>query len=84
MVGAKDKGESADGFSYNEDYSDDVKAFELGLPVGVGYNINEHISVGVRGIWGLTNNNDFGDGYKDHNYMVIGVVRYNIGSLFQE
>lgn len=77
LIGAKDK---FDGGSY--DYKESIKSFELGLPVGVGYQINEQISVGLRGCYGLTNANNIDNGDKDHNYTVFGVVRYNFGSLF--
>ncbi len=76
LISAKDK---YDGGSYN--YKDNVKSFELGLPVGVGYRINEQFSVGARACYGLSNANNVDNGDKDHNYTVFGVVRYNLGSL---
>ena len=76
LISAKDK---YDGGSYN--YKNNVKSFELGLPLGVGYRINEQLSVGARGCYGLSNANNVDNGDKDHNYTIFGVVRYNFGSL---
>lgn len=71
LLVAKDK---YDGKSY--DYKDAVNKFELGLPVGVGYKINDQMSVGVRGTYGITNL-DSDDG-SDHNLLVVGMFRYTI------
>lgn len=78
LLSAKDKMDG--GGSY--DFKNYVKGFELGLPIGFGYNVNEQLSVGVRGVWGLTNNCDSGSGDKDHNYIIMGLVSYNLSSLF--
>ncbi len=72
LIRAKDKyddGESVD-FKYY------VKTFDLGLPIGAGYNIDEQISVGARAVWGLTNFNDTESNSKEHNYMIMGIIRY--------
>lgn len=73
LISAKDKynGES-------HDFKDDVSKFELGLPVGAGYRLNDNISFGVRGIYGLTNIDNSGEG-NDHNLLVVGLIRYEIG-----
>lgn len=69
---AKDK---YDGGSY--DYKDHVNKFDLGLPIGVGYKINDQMSIGVRGTWGLGNveksNNE-----NTHNLLVVAMFRYSI------
>lgn len=79
LIRARDKFENGDSW----DYKDYMKVFELGLPVGLGYEINEHFSVGARAVWGLTNNSDSGSGDKDHNYLVMGTISYNIGHMFK-
>lgn len=73
LLSAKDK--------YNgmtEDYKDSVKKFDLGLPIGVGYKINDQLSVGVRATFGLTNLDNTGSEISDHNYIVVGLVKYSI------
>lgn len=79
LLSAKDKYDGGG----SEDYKDFVKGFEVGLPVGVGYKINDQISVGARGIYGLTNFDDSGSSEKDHNYLFLGTVKYNFGKLFK-
>lgn len=71
-----DGGESFDTKEY-------VNCFDLAIPMGAGYHINDQISVGARATLGLTNLSNWGTGDKDHNYLVMGVVRYNFGSLFK-
>lgn len=79
LLSAKDKYNGGSG----EDYKDHVKGFEVGLPVGVGYKVNDKISIGARGIYGITNFDDTGSSEKDHNYMFLGTVKYNFGKLFK-
>jgi hypothetical protein len=72
LISAKDK--------YNgvtDNYRDYVNKFELGLPIGGGYRLNEKISFGVRGTYGLTKINNSGDG-NDHNLLIVALVRYNL------
>ncbi len=82
LVGAKDKID--DGESY--DYSDYIKSFHLGLPIGAGYNVNEKLSVGAKVVIGLTNINNsdavehYGEDASDRNMLFMGVVRYQIYS----
>lgn len=82
LVGAKDKID--DGESY--DYSDYIKTFHLGLPIGAGYHINEKLSVGAKVLIGLTNINNsdaieqYGEDASDRNLLFMGVVRYQIYS----
>lgn len=78
LLRARDKIDGGESF----DTKDYVNCFDLALPLGAGYHINDQISVGARATIGLTNLSNWGTGDKDHNYMVMGVVRYNFGSLF--
>ena len=73
LLSAKDK---FDGGSAN--YRDYIKPFDLGLPIGAGYNINENLSVGARATFGLLNIDNSGSDVKDNNFMLTGVVRYRI------
>jgi len=65
LLSAKDKfGDTSD------DTKDLMKIFDLGIPIGIGYQINEKIGVGFRVIPGITN--IFEDEYedeKDHNLV---------------
>jgi hypothetical protein len=78
LLRARDKIDGGESF----DTKEYVNCFDLALPLGAGYHINDQISVGARATIGLTNLSNWGTGDKDHNYMVMGVVRYNFGSLF--
>lgn len=70
LLSAKDKynGES-------HDFKDQVKSFELGLPVEVGYRLSNKFRLGAMAIYGLTNLNN-GNGTADHNLMVGGKISY--------
>lgn len=70
LLSAKDK---YDGESY--DYKDHVNSFELGLPLGVGYAVNDKIHLGIRFTYGLTNLSSSGHG-TDHNYLIVGMLAY--------
>jgi hypothetical protein len=72
LLSAKDKynGES-------HDFKDQVKKFELGLPVGIGYQFKNGIGIGAKGTYGLTNLDNTGYG-KDHNLLIEAVVRYRM------
>jgi len=72
LLSAKDKYNG-----HRDNYRDYISMFELGLPVGVGYRLNDLFTIGVRGTYGLTNINSDGLG-NDHNLMVVGMVRYDI------
>lgn len=72
LLSAKDK--------YNgitEDYKDHIRKFDFGIPVGVGYEFNNNIGIGVRLIRGLTNINKE-DYYKDHNFVVGLGISYTL------
>lgn len=66
MLSAKDK---YDGDSY--DYREWIKTFDLGIPLGVGYEFPNNFGVGLRVIPGITNINagDYAS-YKDRNFVV--------------
>jgi hypothetical protein len=61
----------------NDNYSDAIKKIEVGLPVGIGYRLNDQIDLGVRATFGLTNINSNGEG-NDHNLLVVARARYTI------
>ena len=79
LLSAKDK---IDGDSF--DYKEYIKSFELGLPVGVGYQLNDELGFGLRVTFGLTNLDDseYDDSY--HNYLVVGIVRYTIDWIYNK
>jgi len=56
LLSAKDKYE---GQSY--DYKDYMKTFDLGLPVGAGYNLKNGFGLGIRVIPGITKNHKEGN-----------------------
>lgn len=72
LISAKDK---YDGQTY--DYMDYTSRFELGLPVGVGYHLNDQVSLGVRATHGLTSMDESGEG-SDHNFMLVGRLIYTL------
>ena len=72
VLSAKDK--------YNgmtDNYRDYVSKFELGVPIGAGYSLNDNISFGVRGTYGLLNINNSGEG-NDHNLLIVALARYTL------
>lgn len=79
LISAKDKPD--EGESY--DYKDYIKSFDIGIPVGAGFWINDRISVGARAVFGLPNINTEGtEMYSsedtDRNFMILGVARFKI------
>ena len=66
LLSAKDKYED---ISYN--YRDYIKTFDLGLPLGVGYEFPNNFGIGFRVTPGLTNINkgEYQD-YKDRNLTI--------------
>jgi hypothetical protein len=74
LLSAKDK---YDGESY--DYKDHVKTFDLGIPVGVGYQLNEKLSLGARATFGVLDINKEESDTSDRNFMLVAVVRYTFG-----
>lgn len=71
LLAAKDK---YDGESY--DYKAHMNKFELGLPVGAGYRLNDMFDVGVRFTYGITSI-DKGGG-SDHNFLAVAYLRYKL------
>ncbi len=67
LLSAKDNysGESVDWKEY-------VKTFDLGIPLGVGYDFPNNFGVGLRVTPGVININagDYADEYKDRNFVV--------------
>ena len=59
-----------EGESY--DYSDYVKTFDLGFPLGVGYDFPNNFGLGLRVTPGVLNINEgeYYSGYKDRNFVV--------------
>jgi hypothetical protein len=51
-----------------EDYKDQVNAFDLGIPAGIGYEFKKRYAVGLRVIQGITNINSESDA-KDYNFV---------------
>ena len=77
LVSAKDKYD--DGDSY--DYKDYIKTFDLGIPVGAGYWVNDRLSVGARAVFGLTtiDTDESADSSENNrNFMLLGIVRLNL------
>ena len=79
LISAKDKPE--DGASY--DYKDYIKTIDVGIPLGIGYWLNDRISAGARIVFGLTNINTEGTEMytsddNDRNFMLMGVVRLKL------
>jgi len=75
LLSAKDK---LNGESY--DYSDWVNKFDFGIPLGVGYMVNNNFRIGLRAIPGITNINS-GDNNisKDRNLVVAIRGTYSFG-----
>ncbi|WP_297085809.1 porin family protein [uncultured Draconibacterium sp.] len=77
LLSAKDKPD--EGASY--DFKDYIKTVDIGIPVGLGYQLNDNLSLGVRAVYGLSNINTEGTEMyssedNDHNVTVFGVFRY--------
>jgi hypothetical protein len=66
LLSAKD---NYDGESY--DYSDNIKTFDLGIPLGLGFNFPNNFGVGLRVTPGVLNINagEYSD-YKDRNFVI--------------
>lgn len=67
LLSAKDK---YDGDSY--DIKDWFKTFDLGIPLGIGYNFNENFGLNLRVIPGVTNiNGGEWEDIKDRNFVAV-------------
>jgi hypothetical protein len=65
----------------NDDIKDYMKIFDMGIPLGIGYQINEKISVGLRVIPGITK--IFEDADSDDNdrnlvFALRGTYKFNL------
>ena len=65
------------------DYKEYVKAVDIGIPAGIGYWFNKHISIGVRSVYGLTDMSANGakipPANSNHqNFIISGLLRFNI------
>jgi hypothetical protein len=61
----------------SNNYKDYVKSFDLGLPIGVGYEFKKMLVIGVRAIPGLTNiNMNDPENLKDHNLLAVFRLSY--------
>lgn len=79
LMSAKDKVDGASSY----DYKDYIKTFDLGIPLGAGYQINDRLSVGARAVFGVTNiNTDGTEMYSsddtDRNFALFAVARYTL------
>lgn len=72
ILAAKDKYDSN-----SDDYKDYVKKFDLGIPLVIGYQLNEKLSLGAKATFGITNLDDTGSDTADHNLMVVALIRYS-------
>lgn len=77
LINAKDKPD--EGSSY--DIKDYANTFEIGIPIGAGYWINDRISFGTRAVFGLTtiNSNDtemYSSDDSDRNFLLLAVARF--------
>jgi hypothetical protein len=79
LISAKDKIEGEESY----DYKDYIKTFDIGIPVGLGYQINDRLDIGARAVFGVTNiNTDGTEMYSpddaNRNFMMLAVARYKI------
>lgn len=77
-LSAKDKIDGGESYSFKEA----VKAVKLGIPVELGYLVNNRISAGIRAIIGITPNieeDDFmGGTVKSREFMLVGIVKIRL------
>ncbi len=62
LVSAKDKYEGN-----TDDYKDYVNGFDVGVPIGVGYEYKKRVGLSARYYMGLSNINKMDTDSKDHN-----------------
>jgi hypothetical protein len=70
LLSAKDKYSG-----HSDDYKDYVNVFDLGLPLGVGYEFENNFGIGIRVIPGLLNINKE-DSAKDRNLLALVRATY--------
>jgi hypothetical protein len=66
LLTAKDKYEGE-----TEDYTEFLNRFDIGIPLGIGYELSKNLAVGIRAVPGITTLDKDG-GEKDHN-LIIGL-----------
>ena len=56
----------------SDDWKEYLKTFDLGIPLGVGYDFPNNFGLNLRVIPGVTNINssEYSDEFKDHNFVV--------------
>jgi len=65
----------------NDDIKDYMKIFDMGIPMGIGYQINEKISVGLRFIPGITKifeDADLDDNERNMVFALRGTYTLNL------
>ncbi len=72
LISAKDK---YDGDSF--DYMEYMKSFDLGIPIGVGYEFGNNLGVGIRMTPGLSDIST--DDSKDRNFVITMRLSYILG-----
>ncbi len=73
LLGAKDHYPGG-----SENYTKYINGFDLGIPVGVGYEFKNNFGVGLRYIYGITNinKNSTDENEKNHNVVLALRVTY--------
>ena len=74
LISAKDK--------YNgitDDYKKSTESFDFGIPVGIGYEFQNKLGVGVRVVPGISNINKGTNTDKDHNFLAVARFTYAFG-----
>jgi Outer membrane protein beta-barrel domain len=66
LLTAKDKYEG-----HTESYTEFLNRFDIGIPIGIGYELSKNLAVGLRVVPGLMNL-DKDSGEKDHN-LIFGI-----------
>ena len=65
----------------NDDIKDYMKIFDMGIPMGIGYQIKEKISVGLRFIPGITKifeDADLDDNERNMVFALRGTYTLNL------
>ena len=77
LLSGRDKGITSFTFAYeyDDDYKDSLNKFDLGIPVGIGYQFKNGLGIGARAVYGLLNV-EKGNDYATHNLLVVGLLRY--------
>lgn len=76
LLSAKDKYNGGESY----DYKDYIKKFDLGIPLGAGYWINNRLSAGLRAVFSITTldtSDSMDSSENNRNFMLMGIVRFN-------